>query len=126
MTTAEVAKGLVEMCQQGKNNEAMSAYYAPEIMSYEAAPSAPVAEGIAAVQGKAAWWDSTMEVHSAQIVGPFINADQFAVRFTYDVTDKTTNRRSTLDEIAVYRVRDGKIIEERFLYAADMLAGMAG
>ena len=37
MTTLEVGKKLVELCKQGKNQEAMDTLYAPDIVSVEAA-----------------------------------------------------------------------------------------
>ena len=124
MTTMEIAKGLVSLCQQGKAREAMSAYYADDIVSFEAAPQAPIAEGLEAVYQKADWWESTMQVHHAEVTGPFVNGDQFAVRFVYEVTDTTTKKRNTLDEVGVYTVENGKIVKERFFYAAEMLGAM--
>lgn len=44
------------------------------------------------------------------------DGDQFAVRITMDITPKATGERMTLDEICLYTVRDGKIVEERFYY----------
>jgi hypothetical protein len=35
-----------------------------------------------------------------------------------DVTDKDSGQRQTMDEIALYRVKNGKISEERFFYSA--------
>jgi ketosteroid isomerase-like protein len=32
------------------------------------------------------------------------------------VTPKATGKRMQMDEVAVYTVRDGKIVEERFFY----------
>jgi ketosteroid isomerase-like protein len=50
-------------------------------------------------------------------MGPFINGDEFAVRFVMDLTFKETGDRRQMDEIAFYRLKDGKIAEERFFYA---------
>jgi hypothetical protein len=35
MPTAEIAKGLVELCRQGKNIEAIEKYYSENIVSVE-------------------------------------------------------------------------------------------
>ncbi len=121
MSTLEIASGLVTLCQQEKSAEAVRAYYAPDFVSYEAAPEAPVTRGIDAALAGVAWWDANMEVHSGEAVGPFINGDQFAVRFTYDITDKTTGKRSTMDEVALYKVENGKIAEAYFLYGPSMM-----
>jgi ketosteroid isomerase-like protein len=38
------------------------------------------------------------------------------VRFTMDVTPKATGQRMSMDEVGIYTVKNGKIIEERFCY----------
>ncbi|MFM9598231.1 nuclear transport factor 2 family protein, partial [Streptomyces scabiei] len=66
---------------------------------------------------KMEWFNSSFEVHSATVGGPFINGDQFAVEFNYDVTNKQSGQRQPMHEIGIYTVRNGKIAEERFYYA---------
>jgi ketosteroid isomerase-like protein len=73
-------------------------------------------EGKAAVEAKNAWWSGAHEVHGAETYGPFVNGDQFAVRWVMDVTQKESGQRITLDEVALYTIRNGKIAEERFFY----------
>ena len=65
---------------------------------------------------KNAWWSGAHEVHSAETFGPFVNGDQFAVRWLMDVTMKENGHRMTIDEVALYTLRNGKIAEERFFY----------
>ena len=43
-----------------------------------------------------------------------MHADQFAVRYAFDTTNKKTGQRSKDSEIAVYAVKDGKIVQEQF------------
>jgi ketosteroid isomerase-like protein len=119
-TSMEVGKKLVELCKQGKNEEAMKTLYASNIVSVEAgAPPGQSAEssGIEAVIGKSKWWADNHEVHSANVEGPWPNGDRFIVRFTYDVTNKPSGKRMTMDEGALYTVKDGKIVREEFFYA---------
>ncbi len=52
-----------------------------------------------------------------KVDGPWVNGEQFTVRFTMDVTFKETGQRHTMDEIALYTLKNGKIAEERFFYA---------
>jgi ketosteroid isomerase-like protein len=33
-----------------------------------------------------------------------------------DLTPKATGERITMDEVGLYTIRDGKIVEERFFY----------
>jgi ketosteroid isomerase-like protein len=52
--------------------------------------------------------------------GPFIgDGDKFAVYYNYDVTSKPRNQRVTMEEMALYTVRDGKIVREQFFYKTD-------
>jgi len=44
-----------------------------------------------------------------------VNGDQFMVRFSMDVTPKGGARMS-MDEMGLYTVKDGKVIEERFFF----------
>lgn len=120
MTTLEVGKKLVELCQQGKNQEAMEALYARDIVSVEAAtmgPNVPAeARGLEAVFAKGKWWYDNHTVHSATTEGPYPNGDRFIVKFSYDVTHKPANRRFKMDEMALFTVKDGKIVREEFFY----------
>ena len=120
--TLVVAKKLVELCRQGKNMEAVDALYSPDIVSIEAtgSPSMPARiEGLAAVKDKNDWWLKNHEIHSAEAEGPWPHGDRFIVRFKYDVTGKAgpmSGKRVTLDETALYTVKDGKITQEEFFY----------
>jgi ketosteroid isomerase-like protein len=56
-----------------------------------------------------------MEVHSAEVEGPFLHGDdRFAVIFDIDATDKASGQRMPMREVAVYHVADGRIVREEF------------
>jgi hypothetical protein len=122
-STLEVGKKLVEYCKQAKHVEAMDALYSPNIVSVEAGSSGNVPakmEGIAAVKGKGEWWMNNHEIHGSVVAGPWPNGDRFIVRFTYDVTAKSgpmAGKRFTMDEAALYTVKEGKIVHEEFFYS---------
>lgn len=121
MSTVEIAKGLVDLCKQGKNLEAVEKYYSNDIVSVESAatPEMPAeTKGIESIRGKHAWWYENHEIHNSQVNGPFVGEDQFAVEFKYDVTHKPSGRRMRLEEIGLYTVIGGKIVHERFYYNA--------
>jgi hypothetical protein len=40
------------------------------------------------------------------------------VRYLYEVTNKGTDQRTAMDELALYWVQDGKIVKEQFFYHA--------
>jgi hypothetical protein len=119
MTTLEVAEKLVGLCSEGKFHEAMEALYSPEIVSVEAgAPpgGSREAKGLDAVKAKGEWWVANHDVHSAKVEGPLVAGAHFAVTFKMDVTFKPKNTRFTMEEVAVYKVVDGKIVYEEFFY----------
>ena len=43
-----------------------------------------------------------------------MHGDPFAVRYSYDIPEKKTGKRSRDSEIAVYTVRNARIVEEQF------------
>ncbi len=118
-TTEEIAKDLVAMCQAGQFGESGEKYWADDVVSIEAmAPPGgdPVSHGKAAARAKGEWWSSAHEVHSGEAQGPYVNGDQFTVRFVMEITVKESGHRMTMDEIALYTIKNGKIAEERFFY----------
>ena len=120
MSTQEIADQLVKLCSQGKFHEATEALYSPDIVSMEAgAPPGQSREskGIEAVRAKGEWWIQNHEVHSTKVEGPLVAGSHFAVTFKMDVTFKPKQQRFTMEEIAVYKVVDGKIVYEEFFYA---------
>jgi len=119
MTTKEVADKLVSHCSEGKFHEAMEALYSPDIVSVEAgAPpgGSREAKGLPAVMAKGEWWAANHEVHSATVEGPLVARSHFSVVFKLDVTFKPQNKRFQMEEVAVYKVSDGKIVYEEFFY----------
>jgi hypothetical protein len=119
MTTQEVADSLVKSCSAGQFHEAMSALYSPDIVSMEAgAPpgGSREAKGLEAVMAKGKWWTDNHEVHSAVVEGPIVAGSHFAVTFKMDVTFKPASKRHMMEEVAVYKVVDGKIVYEEFFY----------
>jgi ketosteroid isomerase-like protein len=114
MTTVDVAADFAEMCKAGQFEEAGHRYWSDDVVSIEAFGDSPVASGRAAVLAKTEWWNANFDVHSVKTVGPYVNGDQFMVNFTIDCTVKASGQRSVSDEMALYTVKNGKIIEERF------------
>jgi predicted ester cyclase len=77
------------------------------------------AEGLAALRGKGQWWYANHEIHGTSAEGPYVHGDQFAVRFSMDITPKTgemAGKRMQMTEVALYTVKDGKVSEERYFY----------
>ena len=116
-TTQDVANDLVAMWKAGDFDASGEKYWAEDVVSYENMPGADMAEvrGKAGVKAKGDWWNANHEIHSVLVEGPYLNGDQFAVRFKMEITPKD-GERQTMDEIGLYTIRGGKIAEERFFY----------
>jgi hypothetical protein len=122
MGVLEVGQALVEMVPQGRASEQefVVQYYSDNIVSVEGQGSDEMPariEGIAAIKGKHDWWYNNNEVHSTAVEGPYVGnrEDQFAVKFTMDHTP-TGGERAQMQEIALFTVKDDKIIQEEYLY----------
>jgi ketosteroid isomerase-like protein len=120
-STTSVANELVELCRTGRNLDAIAKLYSPKIVSIEPVGSETMpAEmtGIEAIRRKNESWFDNYEVNSAEVNGPFVGGDQFAVQYVFDTTFKQTGQRSVMTEMALYTVKDGKIAREQFFYNA--------
>jgi hypothetical protein len=116
MTTKDIAERLVELCRAGENGRAIDELYADHIISLEVAEPMKEVHGIEGVRGKNAWWIENHDVHGRTVEGPFVNGDEFAVRYTFEITPKASGTPISMDEVAVYVVSDGKIVQEKFYY----------
>lgn len=116
MNTHEIAQKLVTYCRNHEEQKAYSELYSRDITSIESAKDFGVSEGIDAVLKKAEWWYGTFEVHSSQVSDPLVADSFFAVTYSMDTTERATGKREQMTELAVYEVRDGKIVKEQFFY----------
>jgi ketosteroid isomerase-like protein len=122
MSTFDVAKKYFELCKNHQNHVAVETLFSPDVVSVEAAamPGSPAeVRGVKAVQDKGKQWMANHEVHSAKAEGPWPHGNRFAVRFTYDVTNKPSGRRMQMDEIGLFTVDNGKIVREEFFYPTE-------
>ena len=122
MTNHEIGARLVELCRANDTETGLNELYSADAVSVEAMamPGTPSAEtrGLDGIRGKHAWWENTMEVHSANVDGPYPHGgDRFGVIFEIDCTNRDTGERSQMKEIAIYHVADGKIVREEFFYS---------
>jgi SnoaL-like domain len=119
MNTQEIADRYVKLCQQGKMEACLDELYAKNAVSVEAI-SPPgmdkTAQGLDAIRAKGKTWGESHVVHKAEVNGPFPHENRFAVRFVFDVTDKPSGKRSTMDEVGLFTIENGKITREEFFY----------
>jgi ketosteroid isomerase-like protein len=120
MNTTEIAQAFTALLKEGKFKEAEDQFWSPDLVSLEAMDG-PMSrcEGLAQVHAKGEWWYANHDVHGMTAEGPWVHGDQFVLAFDLDFTPKTgegAGQRIQSKEAAVYTVRDGKIVEERFFY----------
>jgi ketosteroid isomerase-like protein len=118
MNTQEVAQDLVSLCKAGRFEEAGEKYWSDDVVSVEAQGDPAESRGKQAAREKGEWWSQHHDVHDVKVEGPYVNGDEFTVRFVMDLTNKDDGQRATMDEVALYRLKGGKIAEERFFYSA--------
>jgi hypothetical protein len=119
MSINEIANGLVDLCRQRKNMEAIDKYYSDGIVSIESmeAPGMPAEmKGIEAIRGKNKWFFDNNEINGEEVNGPFVGENQFAVEYKMDVTQKASGKKMRMEEMALYTVENGKIVREHFYY----------
>jgi ketosteroid isomerase-like protein len=119
MSTMDVAQKFYALAVAHKDEEALKTLFSPDAVSVEAAdmPGLPrELRGLPAIEAKGKWWRENNELHSAKVEGPYPNGDRFAIRFSYDITQKATGKRVQMDEVALYTVSGDKIVREEFFY----------
>lgn len=114
---AELGSKLVQMFNsRTPDTKIWDALFAKDFVSIEGHGVNMMFRGRKAVEGKAHQREAAHTVHGARAEGPFVGSTGFAVRFTLDVEVKATGQRKLMDEIGVYSVLDGKIVQEEFMY----------
>lgn len=118
MTTQEVANRFNELSQTGQWELIQSELYAENAVSIEPEHSQGLktAEGLDAIKQKGKQFGEMVEqMHGGYSNKPEVAGNHFAVAMGMDVTMKEMGRMK-MDEIAVYEVKDGKIVKEQFFY----------
>lgn len=117
MTVQEIANKLVQYCREGKFQQCYEELYSPEIISAEAPGlGIPEAKGFDQIAEKGKKWnDNIVEFHGSEVGDPIVADSHFSMTMSYDATFKDSGRSNT-SQICIYKVADGKIVEERFFY----------
>lgn len=118
MTTQEVANKLITYMRAGQIMEAQADLYADDIVCIEpeGGMAAHITKGKAAVAEKGKQFASMIEErHGGSCSEPVVGGRYFSISMTLDATMKGMGRQ-LLDEVCVYEVNDGKIVNEQFFY----------
>lgn len=120
MSLEEIANELVKGCRENKAKENLGRLYAKDAVSVEPRAANGMereARGLDAIRAKHDWWEANMEVTGGSVSDPMLHGDdRFAVNFGVQGKDKSSGQTFDLDEVAVYHVKNGKIVREEFFY----------
>jgi len=119
MTTQDIANRLYELCKAGQYEQAQVELYAEDAVSIEpvGAPGPQSVKGRDEIVKKGEQFrDSIEAVHSASASEPIVAGNHFALTITIDATFKGMGR-NLMEEVAVYEVKDGKVVKEQFFYS---------
>jgi hypothetical protein len=118
MTTQDVANRFNELAQTGQWDHIQNELYADDAASIEPehAQGLKSVKGMEAIRQKGKQFaEMTEEVHGGYSNAPQVAGNHFSVAMGMDVTMKGMGRMK-MDEIAVYEVKDGKIVKEQFFF----------
>ena len=116
MTTLEVAAKLIEFIKAGNPEGAIDTLYHPDIVTIEPEGENREMRGVESCKHKAQWFNESFELHGSEVDGPYPNDDKFALLLNYDVTHRESGARFPMKEVALYQVKDDKIVWEKFFY----------
>ncbi len=119
MTTQEVANRMSQLFKENKWDVAQTELFAADAESIEPANSMALknVKGIDAIREKGKMFNNMIEeMHGGWVSEPQVAGNFISFGMGMDVTMKGGVGRMKMDEIAVYEVKDGKIVKEQFFF----------
>lgn len=116
--TQKVANRFNELAKAGQFDKIQDELYAADAVSIEpkGAPGMISVDGLPAIKNKGVVFNQMVEeMHGGYSSDPIVAGNHFSVAMGMDVTMKGAGRMK-MDEIAVYEVKDGKIVKEHFFF----------
>ena len=114
MTIQEIANQLIKLCESGQFDEAYNSLFAKHAMSVE--PDGTIAEGLTAILKKSDAFKADVIFAACEMNTPQIAGDYFTILETFHSVIRQTGEKKQMREIAVYKVANSQIVEERFFY----------
>jgi hypothetical protein len=120
MTAQEVASRFNELAQTGQWGKIQGELYSENAVSIEPPHAASMgmsnAAGLTAIKKKGEDFNKNVEeMHGGFSTQPVVAGNFFSVAMGMDCTMKGAGRVK-MDELAVYEVKDGKIVSEQFFF----------
>ncbi len=119
MTLQAIADALVAGCREDRARENLDKLYSADAVSVEPTDMGGGREsvGLAAIHAKHDWWEANFDVPALSVDGPFLHGDdRFAVIFAMETVNKASGECRKDREVAVYHVKDGRIVREEFFF----------
>ena len=116
MKIDEIAHHFVNWRNTNNAGKLRAELYSPDIESIEEWNTSEIArvKGMEGIKKKGQSLSQQFEVHNIKASNAVVADNWFSVKFEIDTTDKKSGKRSTLSEIGVYKVEDGKIVKEYY------------
>ena len=118
MTTQDVAKRMNELFKENKWNEVQEELFADDAESIEPENSMALkyAKGLPAIKKKGEVFNSMIEeMYGGWVSDPIVAGNFISFGMGMDVKMKGAERMK-MDELAVYEVKDGKVVKEQFFF----------
>jgi hypothetical protein len=118
MTTQEIANRLSQLFKENKWMEAQQELFSQDAESIEPpnSPGLQSVKGMDAIKKKTEDFNNMIEeMHGGWTGEPIVAGNYIAVAMGFDATMKGQGR-SKMEEIALYEVKNGKIVKEQFFY----------
>lgn len=120
MSLNEIAAELVAGCREGRAKANLDKLYSDDAVSVEASDQGNGREtvGLEGIKGKHDWWESAFEYLGGTVSDGMPHGDdRFAVHFKLSAKSRENGEVFDMEEVAIYHVKDGKIVREEFYYA---------
>ena len=117
-TTQEIADRLVQLCREGKYEEAQNELFSDDAESIEPpeSPGLQSVKGLDQIRKKGQDFNNMVEeIHSGSVSDPVVAGKYISLAMILDATYKGMGRQK-MEEIAVYETKDGKIVKEQFFF----------
>ena len=114
---AGIGQAIIDHVNSGTTDDMplWNAHFHPDFVSIEG--DGTRAQGFDAVHKQADEWMAAHMLHSFSADGPYLGTDSVAVRYTMDVEPNDGSwPRMTMSETAVYTIKDGKVVQQEFMY----------
>lgn len=116
MTNKERCQDMYAMCEQGQMMDAFEKYYAEDVQVVEG--NGEVRNGKEAQRSALAQWAGSIQEVHAQWSGPVMADDENGITSIESWVEATFQggHRMKMEEVAVQKWQDGKIVHERFYH----------